>query len=325
MEQMTHVLRSQDFTRPWLDEFFEKVTRLKNTFTSGKEGRAELRKLLPGRTMFAFFAEESTRTRFSFCKAGIDLGMNVVWSENGQFSSMAKGETLTDTIRVLCGYHPDVIVLRHSADDASDRASDVSNRYGGTIPIINAGSGQKHHPTQALLDLYTIQDLLGRIDGLTVCIGADVLFSRTARSLAYLLSKYCGMTLRFVTPDRLGPPQELLTHLAQEGVKVELTQDVNRGIDGADVVYWGRLQSERIVDDALRLSLKAQYPAFQIKPEHVEFMESGAILLHPLPISDQFEIVPEVSESSTGPFRAYEQAENGLYVRIALLQHILGS
>ena len=133
------------------------------------------------------------------------------------------GESWEETMQVLCGYRPDVIILRHDDDSSSEQAARISDHMGGP-PIINGGSGKKHHPTQALLDLFTIQEQIGRLDDLTVAIGADVFYSRTARSIAYIFSKYRNIRLIFVTPPELAPPPELLAHLRKNGVAYTQTE-----------------------------------------------------------------------------------------------------
>ncbi len=316
--KLGHVLRAQDFSRDWMDHFFRLAGEVKVSLNS-PSGREQLSLRLLRKKVFAFFAEESTRTRFSFCTAAINLGMSVVWCENGRFSSMAKGESLEETVEVLLGFRPDVLVLRHPDDDASAIAAQISDRRHGGIPIINAGSGRKHHPTQALLDMFTIQEILGRLDNLTVAIGADVLYSRTARSIAYILSKFHGISMRFITPAALRPPSELLDHLWKSGVNLSMTSNLKEGIRGADVVYWGRLQVERVPDEALKAQLARQCAKFQIGMREISLMEPHAILLHPMPISDKNEIAMEVRQGPVPSFKAYEQAANGLPVRMALL------
>lgn len=328
VNELRHVLLAKHITREWFEQFIPKAQEIKRKLRLARSGqpaeKTALRKRLAGKTMFAFFAEESTRTRFSFCKAGVDLGMDVIWCENGRFSSMAKGETLEETVEVLLGYDPDILVLRHADDDASERAARISDRSHGGIPIINAGSGKKHHPTQALLDLYTIWELVGRVDNLTVVIGPDVFFSRTARSLAYLLSKFSGITIRFITPVDLLPPDELVEHLREAGVTVIHTTDVLQGVSGANAVYWGRLQTERVDDLEKRKSLEEQCTAFQITQEVVSRMDQSAILMHPMPISKANEVTLEVRQGNFPQFKVYEQARNGPPVRMALLLELLG-
>lgn len=317
---LRHVLRSQDFTRAWLNEFFPEVRELKETLRTFK-GKRSLQERLVGRLMFPIFYEPSTRTRFSFCSASVRLGMQPIWTEDaGKFSSASKGESLQDTAHNLLGYRPDVIVLRHFLDDAEKVVADISDQFYGGIPVINAGSGKQQHPTQALLDLYTIWDVLGRLDNLTVVIGADVANGRTCRSLAYLLSKYSGIRIIFVTPHELQPPADLLTHLTECGVRFELTSELSEAVKQADVLYWVRLQIERVQDPVVKDRLVGSYSKFRIGAEQVALLPDGAIILHPMPIID--EVALDV-KTNCPKFRAYEQSSNGLPVRMTLLWELL--
>src|SRR3990172_7520886 len=185
---MKHVVESQQFGRKLLSSLFSMADKLeKKTETP-----------LKGKIMAALFYEPSTRTRFSFESAMLRLGGSVITTENAkEFSSAAKGETLEDSIRVINNY-VDVIVLRHYEEGASARAARVSR-----VPVINAGDGAGQHPTQALLDLYTIRKEIGKIDGLRIAMVGDLAQGRTVRSLAYLLSKFEDITMYFVAPPLL--------------------------------------------------------------------------------------------------------------------------
>src|SRR5258707_7328120 len=176
--RLRHVVESQQFSRPLLEELFDRADEIKRQphHFSGR---------LNGQVMAALFYEPSTRTRLSFESAMLRLGGRTMGTDNArEFSSAAKGETLEDTIRIVAGY-ADVIVLRHHEDGAARRAAAVSD-----VPVINAGDGKGQHPTQSLLDLFTVRDELGRLDGVRVAMVGDLANGRTARSLAYLLSKY---------------------------------------------------------------------------------------------------------------------------------------
>ena len=198
---MKHILRSQQFDRSTLEKMFSATEELSRLYQDTK-GKQTLRKSCEGRLLFAVFYEASTRTRFSFCSAAHHLGMGSIQTENARkFSSAVKGETLEDTIQVLCQYDPDIIVLRHHEIGGADRAAAIIDRLGYPVSIINAGDGKGQHQTQALLDLYTIKCELGRIDGLTVTVGGDLANGRTARSLVYLLSKFQDVRFFFLSPQ----------------------------------------------------------------------------------------------------------------------------
>src|SRR4051812_47294546 len=187
MSELRHVLKSQQFDRPLLEELFRRADQLDKDHS--KESS------LSGKLLFNVFYEPSTRTRMSFAAAAARLGMQVVGTENAkEFSSAAKGETLEDSVRVFCAYQPEAIVLRHFETGAAEAAAKVS-----TVPIINAGDGAGQHPTQALLDVYTVYSELGGIDGKTILVGGDLAHGRTARSFVYLLAKFDDIRLIFVS------------------------------------------------------------------------------------------------------------------------------
>ncbi len=307
---MRHVLRSQQFDRPFLENIFTEADRFQTAF-SAQRGRSDLAHKLHGRMLFNIFYEPSTRTRMSFSAAAEHLGMRVVTTENArEFSSAAKGETLEDTIRVLCGYHPDVITLRHHEIGSAERAAAVS-----TVPIINAGDGTGQHPTQALLDLYTIMRECGRIDGLTVIIGGDLANGRTARSLAYLLAKFTWVSLIFVSPPELRIGSDIKEYLMRHHMAFSEEDDLHRALPRADVVYWTRIQKERM-DPATYAKAAGRY---LIGKRELSEMQNRAILLHPLPRID--EIAPEVDSDPRAAY--FRQAANGMFIRMALLAGIL--
>jgi len=315
-----HVLYAKQFTREWLADFFPVAAEMKDKLTLPDE-RRRLHERLLGRSAILFFGEKSTRTRVSFNLAAANLGIFVVPVDSSTSSMEKAGESWEETMQVFCGYKPDVIVLRHDDDSSSEQAALISDQLGGP-PIINGGSGKKHHPTQPLLDLFTIQEQLGHLDNLTIAIGADVFYSRTARSLAYLFSKYQNIRLIFVTPPELAPPPELLSHLSENNVDCEHTEDVKEALKQADVVYWGRLQTERVEDLALRAQLEARYADFTIGQDEVAMLQRHALIMHPMPISKNNEISPEVKRKSPN-YRVLEQAANGLPVRMALFWELL--
>src|SRR5579871_2497263 len=199
---------------------------------------------LQGRVMAALFYEPSTRTRLSFESAMLRLGGRTMGTDNArEFSSAAKGETLEDTIRIVAGYS-DVIVLRHQEEGAARRAAAVSD-----VPVINAGDGAGQHPTQSLLDLFTIQDELGRIDGITVAMVGDLANGRTVRSLAYLLSKFRDVRLVFVAPPAVRMGDDIKRHLDENGISWREESDLGAVLPAADVVYQTRIQKERFGSD----------------------------------------------------------------------------
>jgi len=302
--RLRHVVESQQFSRSLLEELFarsEEIKREPHRFM----GR------LAGQVMAALFYEPSTRTRLSFEAAMLRLGGQTMGTDNArEFSSTAKGETLEDTIRIVSGY-ADVIVLRHNEEGAARRAAAVS-----TVPVVNAGDGPGQHPTQALLDLYTIREELGRIDGVRVAMVGDLANGRTVRSLTYLLSKFKDIKLWFVAPPQVAMRDDLKAHLDEHHVPWVETQDLESVLPEVDVVYQTRIQKERFTDPDAYQAVKGVY---RIDKGSLELMRKYAVLMHPLPRVD--EIAPEVDADPRAAY--FRQARNGLQIRMALLDRLL--
>ncbi|NPV38053.1 Aspartate carbamoyltransferase [Brevinematales bacterium NS] len=297
-----HVLEAQQFTREILEDLFVRASKLE---------KAPKPTLLQNKIMITLFYEPSTRTRLSFETAMIRLGGNVVSTENAaQFSSAAKGETLEDTIRVVSGYG-DVIVIRHFEEGAAFRASQVS-----PIPVINAGDGTGQHPTQALLDLYTIQKELGHIDGVSVAMVGDLANGRTVRSLSYLLSFYKNIRLFFVSPPNVRMRDDIKAYLTSQNIPFTESESLEEVAPQVDVIYQTRIQRERFANIVEYEKTRGIYI---ITEEILSRMKSHAIIMHPLPRVD--EISYEVDNDHRAAY--FRQAHNGLYIRMALLEKIL--
>jgi aspartate carbamoyltransferase catalytic subunit len=311
-KKLKHIIKSQQFTPDVLTELFYRVSNIHTQFKN-PAGRVVLKRKLADKLLFNIFYEPSTRTRLSFASAAHHMGMRVVGTEAAnQFSSAIKGETLEDTIRVLCSYHPDAIVLRHHTEGSVEKASELS-----TVPIINAGDGTGQHPTQALLDVYTIHNRLKTLNGLTILVGGDLAHGRTVRSLVYLLSKYPENNFIFCSPETLKMFPDIKNHLAENSVPyLEIFNDLSRVIGLADVVYRTRIQKERIEDHTNIDEIMKQ---FIIDLPMMSLMKPYSVLMHPLPRN------LEISTAVDTDIRAayFEQAENGLYVRMALLEMLL--
>jgi len=298
---MKHIIDSQAFDRNFLDTLFEQATLLEGV----RDGS------LKGKIMASLFYEPSTRTRFSFESAFLRLGGSVISTENAKdFSSAAKGETVEDTMRMLNGY-VDVAVIRHFEEGSLARAASVA-----TIPVINAGDGAGQHPTQSLLDLYTILKELGNIDGIRIALVGDLKHGRTVRSLCYLLGKYTGVEIVFVSPSALVMKNDIKEYLTKHNVPFSETDSLEEGIKNADVVYMTRIQKERFSEPKEYESLKGRYV---LTKAHVDDMKEGSIVMHPLPRVD--EIAVEVDSSPKAAY--FRQAAYGVAVRMALLKHVL--
>jgi aspartate carbamoyltransferase catalytic subunit len=302
--RLRHVVESQQFSRELLDDIFERADEMRDD-----PHRAAGR--LQGRIMAALFYEPSTRTRLSFESAMLRLGGRTMGTDNAkEFSSAAKGETLEDTIRIVAGY-ADAIVLRHPEEGAARRAAAVSD-----VPVINAGDGKGQHPTQALLDVYTIRDELGRLDGVRVAMVGDLANGRTVRSLAYLLSRYRDVRITFVAPPQVAMGADIKQHLDESGVVWQETAGLDEVLPEVDVVYQTRIQKERFEDPALYELVRGTY---LIGRAEMERMRSDAILMHPLPRVD--EISPAIDADPRAAY--FRQARNGVQIRMALLDLVL--
>ena len=312
MGAIKHIVKSQDFTPQQLGHLFDRAdAHVKALKDPAKV--ASLQKLGAGRQVFTLFYEPSTRTRVSFEAAANNLGLRVVGTENArEFSSSAKGETIEDTVRVLCQYHPAAIIMRHHEEGAAERAAAVS-----TVPIINGGDGRGQHPTQAMLDLYTIHRELGRLENINIVIGGDLANGRTARSLVYLLSRYPGVHFSFVAPESLAMSQDIKDHLAEHNVGYHETQELGDVLTEADVVYWTRVQKERLAEGVDYLAVSNRY---ELGREHLAQMKQQAIIMHPLPRVN--EIKPEVDADPRAAY--FRQAGYGLPVRMALFEWSIG-
>jgi aspartate carbamoyltransferase len=266
--------------------------------------------LLQGKLMASLFYEPSTRTSSSFIAAMSRLGGAVVPINEVVYSSVTKGESLPDTVRTLESY-TDVIVLRHPEVGSAAIAAHYCEK-----PIINAGDGVGEHPTQALLDIFTIEEDHQRVDGLTVAMVGDLKYGRTVHSLTRLLSLF-NVKFCFVSPEILRMPSELIEEVKQKGIDFEEVEDVSQAIEKADVLYVTRVQKERFADLAQYDAMKDFYT---ITPELMKNAKQTMSVMHPLPR------VGEISYAVDADPRAsyFRQMKNGMYVRMALLTAVLG-
>jgi aspartate carbamoyltransferase catalytic subunit len=301
VKPMRHVLRTQQFSLVELEELFNAADRLQSRHEP----------VLEGKILCSLFYEPSTRTRFSFESAMLRLGGKVISTDNaGQFSSAAKGESLRDTVRVL-GHYADIIVLRHHEGNAAERAAEVS-----AVPIINAGCGADQHPTQALLDLYTIRRRRKDLSGLRVAMMGDLKYGRTVRSLAYLLAKFPGVEMYFASPDELRLDQGVRAHLKEHGVHFCEYESVDDIIDAIDVLYVTRPQLERMHPE-----VKEKFNgSYRLHGGLAQRMKEGSIIMHPLPRTDELGLDVD---GKPGAVYLTEQIQSGLLVRMALLQKLL--
>ncbi len=300
-----HILSVDQFDRTYLQNLFDHADRLRHLPRSSQRSR------LSTSILATVFYEPSTRTRLSFESAMARLGGSVLSVENANESSSAtKGESIEDTARMLQGY-ADAVVMRHPEPGTPERASRVID-----IPVINAGDGSREHPTQALLDLYTISNELGDIDNLNIAIVGDLKYGRAPRSLALLLCQTRGTQVTFLAPPAVPVGDDIKQALERNGVRHREATSFEE-IKDADVVYQTRIQRERFSDEE---SYERSRGYYVIDRSVMDTLKPNAIVLHPLPRVD--EISPEVDDDPRAAW--FRQAENGVYVRMALLDQLLG-
>ena len=299
------IVSVKQFSRDDLTYIFEVASEMRSI--ARRVGATDL---LKGHILANLFYEPSTRTSSSFQAAMQRLGGSVIPIHGVQYSSVSKGESLPDTIRTLECY-ADVIVLRHPEVGASE----VAARY-ASKPVISAGDGTGEHPTQGLLDIYTILSELGTLDGLHVTMVGDLKHGRTVHSLARLLRLY-DTQLTFVSPDILRLPAEVKQELLDAGRPVQETDAVEHVIEAADVIYVTRVQKERFAD--LR-EYEAVKDCYEITPELMSRARERMALMHPLPRVG--EIHYDVDDDPRAAY--FRQMANGMYVRMALLAAVLG-
>ena len=294
---LRHLTSANDLDRPLIEQLLEAAA----AFERDGSDRASLR----GQLLATLFYEPSTRTRFSFEAAMYRLGGQVLSAENAAgASSAAKGESLEDTIQVVTGY-ADAIALRHPEVGAVERVARVAK-----VPVLSAGDGAGQHPTQALLDLYTIKKELGRLDHLRVGLAGDLRYGRTARSLALLLSRFPGNELVMISPAELRMGTDVIDQLKDQ--RVVETDDFDGAMAGLDVLYQTRIQAERFTSPDQYERYRGVYV---VSLDVMRRLPEGAILMHPLPRVG--EIDPLVDADPRAAY--FRQARNGLWARMAVL------
>lgn len=307
---LNHIYESQQFDRDLLDLVFQTADAMKADLGASPRHMASV---LEDKIMASLFYEPSTRTRFSFESAMLRLGGRLITTENArEFSSAAKGESLIDSTRIMNGY-ADIIVMRHHEAGSAKKAADVSR-----IPIINAGDGSGQHPTQALLDLYTIKDHFKHISGLTIAMVGDLKYGRTVRSLCYLLAKYENLRIVFISPEVCAMEADIKDYLDRHGIPWEEETVLDAILPHADCVYMTRIQKERFVDPEQYKDAAGKYI---LTLEKAQLMKPEAIIMHPLPRLD--EIPSDVDDDPRAHY--FRQAKNGLFIRMALLYLLLNA
>ena len=298
------VLTALDLSREDFEEIFAAADEVI------ARGRNQLN-LMRGKIMATAFFEPSTRTRLSFQTAMMRLGGDVIDLGEVEKSSIAKGENLSDTVRMLDAYS-DVIVIRHRLEGAAKLAAEVAEN-----PVINAGDGSRNHPTQAMIDLYAIRRFRGGIDGLTIGVMGDLKYGRATNSLIMALTKFEVEKIYLISPPQLKLRQETRELLADSGVEFEEVENLEKVISELDVLYASRIQKERFPDPSEYELVKGSYV---ITPENLRNAKEDLVILHPLPRVDEIDFRVD----SLPCAKYFEQAKLGVPVRMALLKLILG-
>jgi aspartate carbamoyltransferase catalytic subunit len=317
-DQLFHVLDPRQFCRPLLDELCALTTRVR-TIAKAQDGARTLQALLANRRAMLYFTQPSTRTFLSFNNACHVLGIRTSEIRDPSTSSEVKGESFEDSIRTFSSY-VDVIIMRTWGEGMAAQSAALMDRIRRPVPIINAGSGKDQHPTQALLDIYTLErsfERRGGIDGKVIGLMGDLRRGRTARSLAYLMKNYSDVRLVFIAPETFRMESPLKEDLAQNGVRYQETDDLLEVISDLDAVYVTRLQAEY---DTAGESKAFDHARFTIGLEEMKRLKADAIVMHPLPRGPELD--PQVDSDPRAMY--WRQERNGMWMRAALLMKIFG-
>ncbi|MDO9613718.1 MAG: aspartate carbamoyltransferase [Bacteroidota bacterium] len=267
-------------------------------------------RLLEGKVVASLFFEPSTRTRLSFETAINRLGGRIIGFSDAGSSSVSKGETLHDTIRMVSNY-VDLIVMRHHLEGSARYAAEVAD-----VPVINAGDGANQHPTQTLLDMYSILKTQGTLDNINIFMIGDLKYGRTVHSLLMALSEFEKPIFNFIAPEELAMPEEYKLFLKEKGIRYFEHTEINDNINHADIIYMTRVQKERFMDPIEYEKVKNVYI---LKNNMLKDTKSNMRILHPLPRIN--EIHPDVDKNEKAYY--FTQAKNGVYTRQAIISHIL--
>ncbi|MEM4347731.1 MAG: aspartate carbamoyltransferase [Candidatus Altiarchaeota archaeon] len=299
-----HIISIRDFSREEIDYILEKSYLMEKKISHGKASS-----LMKNKILGILFFEPSTRTRMSFEAAMKILGGTTIGFDSSLATSEVKGETIADTIKIVSSY-TDIIVMRHPVEGSARLATEFSE-----VPIINGGDGSNQHPTQTLLDLYTIKKKFKRIDGLTIAMVGDLKYGRTVHSLTDGLMNYNDISLRLISPPDLRMPDRILRELKEKKIKVSETSKLN--LKDCDVIYATRIQRERFPDPQEYERVK---DAYVLDIRILDDLKEDAIIMHPLPRVS--EISPELDKTKFAFY--FEQAKNGIPVRATLLCLVSG-
>ncbi len=324
------IFYAQQFSRQDLDDYNILADRCRTLFKS-RDGAQFMSGLLSNRFALNFFVQPSSRTFLSFSAAQAILGMKRMSLRDIKISSMSKGESLADSIRTFLSY-VDLVVMRHHGEDAAVLAFWIAMKshrrleVNGTnrpIPIISGGSGTKQHPTQSLLDIYTLSksfEEIGGIDGKKIMLVGDLKRGRTVRSLSYLMKNYRDVTLLFAAPPQYQMEEDILVFLDENNISYHMLNSIEEGIGDADAIYMTRIQDEW--DDQVTDRHPEAHKDFIFRRAYLNKMKSTACLLHPLPKRDEIEV--EVDYADDPRVVYWRQERNGMWMRVALIAKLFG-
>ncbi|MEW7977005.1 MAG: aspartate carbamoyltransferase [Candidatus Sedimenticola endophacoides] len=312
-----HILSSDQFDREFLDYLYQLVNLIRR-YDKSKEGLLYLKSLLPHVRAMLYFTQPSTRTFMSFHSACNILGVSTSEIRDSATSSEKKGESIEDSLRTFSSY-VDLIVMRSTEAGLCERIAALLDNTPRPVPIINAGSGPDEHPTQALLDIYTLRRSFhgNQIDGKRICMVGDLKRGRTVRSLSKLLANYQDVAITFASPEAFRIEQDLSDCLTRRGVAFTETEDFEGAIRDADAIYMTRIQDEW---DTGRESAAVDHAGFCLHLEHMRRIKPDCVIMHPLPRRD--EIDPLIDSDPRAKY--WRQERNGMWVRVALIMILMG-
>ncbi len=316
--EIYHLIYAQQLTREFTSNLFALADKIRTTAKS-KEGKDFMQTVCSDKRAMLFFVQPSTRTFLSFLNACHVLGIKTSEIRDTKTSSELKGESQEDAIRTFSSY-VDMIIVRHNEEGFAEKSAWVLNQSRRPVPIINGGSGKDEHPTQALLDLYTINRSFkkrGGIDGKKIAMVGDLKRGRTIRSLSQLLTNYENIELFFVAPDQYQMRGDILEYLRDKNVPYTLSNDFESVIPMVDTIYCTRIQDEYDEDGE---SKKVDYTKFHFTEDHLKIMKEDAIIMHPFPRRAEIDV--EVDKDSRAKY--WDQARNGMWIRAALIVKVLG-
>jgi len=315
--EIYHVLRSDQFDRNFLDELYEITNRLRQIARS-KKGRDYLQTLMSDKRAMLYFTQPSTRTFLSFLNACQILGIKTSSIRNPDTSSELKGETPEDAIRTFSSY-VDMIVMRSPVAGLADSTAKLLDETPRRVPIISGGSGKDEHPTQALLDVYTLRRSFaktgGDMDGKKIAMVGDVKRGRTVRSLSRLMRHFKDVNITFVSPEKLKIEDDLRTYLKQHNISFTETEDFASAMPEADAIYMTRIQDEH---DKAGESKNVDYSKFHLNYDHLDALKKDVVIMHPLPRRQEI----DVKIDSDPRARYWRQERNGMWTRVALIARI---